>query len=158
VVTLLNVLEHLRSPVDTLRNIRELLLKPGGLLVIDVPNEFNDFQMVANEEYGLNEWWVCPPNHINYFSATSLRQVLDLSGYEVRYSEASFPLEMFLLFGDVYIGNGEIGKVCHQKRVRFEYFLRKHGKKEKLTKFYEALADIDLGRQVVVYATPKEDY
>jgi SAM-dependent methyltransferase len=155
VVTLLNVLEHLRSPVDTLRNIRNLLLKPGGLLVIDVPNEFNDFQMVANEEYGLNEWWVCPPNHINYFSATNLSQVLDLCGYEVRYREASFPLEVFLLFGDVYVGNGDLGKVCHQKRVRFEYLLRTHGKKEKLTKFYEALAELDLGRQVIVYASPK---
>jgi 2-polyprenyl-3-methyl-5-hydroxy-6-metoxy-1,4-benzoquinol methylase len=154
VVTLLNVLEHLRRPVETLKNIRKYLLKPGGLLVIDVPNEFNDFQMVANEEYGLNEWWVCAPNHINYFSATSLCQVLDLCGYKVRYTEASFPLEVFLLFGDVYVGNGELGKICHQKRVRFEYLLRSHGKKEKLAKFYEALAELDLGRQAVVYASP----
>ena len=157
VVTLFNVLEHLRSPVDTLRNIRTLLLKPGGLLIIDVPNEFNDFQMTANEEFGLHEWWVCPPNHINYFSATSLSHVLDLCGYEVRYRESSFPIEIFLLFGDIYIGNGELGKVCHQKRVRFEYLLRLHGKKEKLTKFYEAMAELDLGRQVVAYATPKEN-
>ena len=155
VVTLFNVLEHLRSPVDTLKNIKKYLLKPQGLLVIDVPNEYNDFQVAANEEYGLNEWWVCPPNHINYFSATSLEHVLDQCGYEVKHREASFPLEIFLLFGDVYVGNGDLGKACHKKRVRFEYLLRKHGKKDKLAKFYKALADLDLGRQVIMYASPK---
>ncbi|MHB8840893.1 MAG: class I SAM-dependent methyltransferase, partial [Candidatus Aquicultor sp.] len=69
IVTLLNVLEHLRQPAETLTNIKKKLLKPGGLLIIDVPNEFNDFQVVADTEFNLNEWWVCPPNHINYFSA-----------------------------------------------------------------------------------------
>ena len=158
IVTLFNVLEHLRRPADTLKNIRKFLLKPRGLLVIDVPNEFNDFQMVANAEYGLNEWWLCPPNHINYFSATSLSQTLEVCGYDVRYREASFPLEIFLLFGDVYVGNGELGKICHEKRVKFESLMRTHGKKKKLTKFYEAMAELDLGRQVIIYATLKDNY
>jgi len=158
VVTLLNVLEHLRNPVETLQNIREKLLKPEGLLVIDVPNEFNDFQTVANAEFGLGEWWVCPPNHINYFSAASLSKVLDVCGYDIKYRESSFPLEIFLLFGDIYVGNGDIGKICHRKRVKFEHLLKKHGKASKLHRLYQALADLDLGRQVVVYASPKQIY
>lgn len=155
-VTLLNVLEHLRNPAETLVNIRKKLLKPDGLLIIDVPNEFNDFQTTANAEFNLKEWWVCPPNHINYFSAGSLADLLNLCGYEVKCREASFPLEMFLLMGDVYVGDGQLGKLCHQKRVKFEYLLRKHGKGKKLSLLYQALADLDLGRQVVVYATPCE--
>ena len=140
--------------LDTLINIREKLLKPGGLLVIDVPNEFNDFQVTANAEYGLKEWWICPPNHINYFSVSSMKHLLEKCGYSIEYCESSFPIEIFMLMGDVYVGNSELGKACHQKRVKFEYLMKKHGKSKKLSEFYQALSDLDLGRQVVVYATP----
>lgn len=155
VVTLLNVLEHLRQPPETLKNLREKLLKPGGLLVVEVPNEFNDFQTAADAELGLGEWWVCPPAHLNYFSATTLAGLLDRCGYQVVHSEASFPLEMFLLMGEVYVGDAAVGKQCHNKRVRFESLLRKQGKGEKLAKFYQALAGLDLGRQALLFATPR---
>jgi SAM-dependent methyltransferase len=154
-VLLLNVLEHLRNPVDTLQNIKTQLLKSNGLLVIDVPNDFNDFQVIANEEYNLNEWWVYPPNHINYFSPTSLKKLLADCGYEVVHCESSFPLDMFLMFGDVYVGNSTLGRECHNKRVQFEALMRKHNKHEKLSKLYQALADLDLGRTFTIYATPK---
>lgn len=153
VVTVLNVLEHLRNPSETLINIRKSLLNPGGLLVIDVPNEFNDFQLAANAAFGLKEWWVCPPVHINYFSSSSLSSLAERCGYRVVQREASFPLELFLLMGDVYIGNAELGRACHQKRVKFESLLRKHGKADKLSRFYQALATLDLGRQTTLYAT-----
>jgi hypothetical protein len=124
-------------------------------LVVDVPNEFNDFQIVANEEFELGEWWVCPPNHINYFSVSSLKALLKECGYAIVNYESSFPLELFLLMGDVYIGDPDLGKKCHNRRVMFERFMRKHGKAKKLNQFYKALADCDLGRQVILYATPK---
>jgi SAM-dependent methyltransferase len=155
VVTFLNVLEHLRRPADTLMSIRQHLLKPSGLLVIDVPNEFNDFQTVANAEFGLKEWWVCPPNHINYFSVRSLKALLSACGYTVYRCESSFPLEIFMLSGDVYVGNPDLGKICHQRRVRFEHLMRKHGKGEKLRQLYQILTELDLGRQCVAYATPR---
>ena len=112
VVTLLNVLEHLRNPAEVLVNIKNKLLKNDGLLIIDVPNDFNDFQEVANKEYDLNQWWFFPPRHINYFSSGTLSNLLDKCGYEVKYVEGSFPLELFLLFGDVYIKDNVLGKQC----------------------------------------------
>lgn len=153
IVTLVNVLEHLRDPVGVLASIKEQLLERNGLLVVDVPNDFNDFQVVANEEYDLHQWWVCPPNHVNYFTNTSLCRILKAVGYKVTKSEATFPLEMFLLFGDVYVGNGDIGKLCHNKRVNFEKLMRKHGKTVKLNRFYESLAHLNLGRNTIVYCT-----
>lgn len=156
IVTLLNVLEHLRNPAETLGNIRTQLLEKNGLLVIDVPNEFNDFQTVANAEYHLNEWWVCSPNHINYFSTGSLKNLLEMCGYKIIFCESSFPLEIFLLFGEVYVNNPPLGKTCHEKRVRFEHLMKKHGKTEKLDRFYQMLAELNLGRQIVVYASPLE--
>jgi 2-polyprenyl-3-methyl-5-hydroxy-6-metoxy-1,4-benzoquinol methylase len=157
VVMLINVLEHLRDPVKILLEIKNKLLKENGLLVIDVPNDFNDFQIVANKEHKLNEWWVCPPNHINYFSFTSLSNLLDKCGYDIIVKEASFPMDLFLLMGDVYVGDSKLGKKCHQKRVMFENLMRKNGKADKLTEFYRSLAKLNLGRQAIMYATPRRN-
>jgi 2-polyprenyl-3-methyl-5-hydroxy-6-metoxy-1,4-benzoquinol methylase len=152
VVMLLNVLEHLRHPQDILKSIQIQLLKPGGLLIIEVPNEFNDFQMAAVAEHELKEWWVCPPHHLNYFSTTSLKQLLEKSGYEVVHAQSTFPMEIFLLMGEIYVGDSALGKQCHLKREKFEEVLRRQGKGEKLLRFYEALAQMDLGRQALVFA------
>jgi SAM-dependent methyltransferase len=154
IVLLLSVLEHLRRPEQTLLDIKDKILTSDGMLVIDVPNDFNDFQKVADAEYDLDEWWVHPPNHINYFSHDSLQKLLKGCGFKIIHCTSSFPLDMFLLFGDQYIGNPELGRECHNKRVRFEELMKKHGKAEKLKKFYDALSELNLGRMISVYATP----
>ena len=154
IVMLLNVLEHLRKPEQTLLNIKEKVLTSNGMLVIEVPNDFNDFQIVADAEYNLDEWWVFPPNHINYFSHDSLQELLRGCGYKIIHCTSSFPLDMFLLFGDQYVGNPKLGRECHNKRVKFEQLMEKHGKVEKLKKFYNALSELNLGRSISVYATP----
>jgi 2-polyprenyl-3-methyl-5-hydroxy-6-metoxy-1,4-benzoquinol methylase len=153
VVSLNNVLEHLANPVEVLEEIRDKVLRPGGLIVIDVPNEFNVFQTAGRELHDLEEWWVVPPGHLNYFSKDTLANLLEGTGYEIKLEEASFPMEMFLLFGDCYVGDGKLGKECHKKRVAFESNLRKLGHGEKLNHFYQALAQLNLGRQITTYAT-----
>jgi len=152
IVTLFNVLEHLADPVAVVKEARQTLLQPGGLLIIDVPNDFNEWQQVGRAVHDLDEWWVAPPAHLNYFTPTSLRAMLEGEGYEVRGLRASFPLEMFLLMGDRYVGDPSLGRRCHERRVAFERSLRRHGGEASLRRFYEALADIDLGRQVVAIA------
>ena len=152
VVMMLNVLEHLSHPQETLKSIQTNLLNPGGIVVIEVPNEFNDFQTTAVSEYNIEEWWVCPPHHLNYFSSSSLEILLEKCDYKVEYMQGSFPMEIFLLMGDLYVGNQELGKKCHNRRVEFERIMRKHNKTEKLQKFYEALAKLDLGRTSLVFA------
>ena len=153
---LLNVLEHLRDPFATLNLISNKILNKNGLLVIEVPNDFNTFQDVANKEFDLDRWWVVAPNHINYFSPKSLFFLLEKCGFEIFEYHTSFPLELFLLFGDNYVRNREVGKVCHEKRVNFERLMIKHNKQDKLNDFYKALADLELGRSLTVYAVPKD--
>ncbi len=153
-VLLLNVLEHLREPANLLRALHDKIIAKDGLLVIDVPNEYNAFQEAANEEYGLKEWWFSPPAHLNYFSPSTLGALLTRCGYEVVGMESSFPMEMFLLMGDNYVGNSELGRACHAKRIRFEETLVRRGRFEDLRRFYEAMAQCGLGRQIVVYARP----
>ena len=158
VVMMLNVLEHLSHPHETLKSIQKNLLNPGGIVVIEVPNEFSDFQTAAVAEHNLDEWWVCPPHHLNYFSSSSLKSLLEQCDYEVEHIQGSFPMELFLLMGDVYVGNQELGKKCHNKRVEFEKIMRKHNKTEKLMLFYQALAELDLGRTSLVFARSKHDH
>jgi 2-polyprenyl-3-methyl-5-hydroxy-6-metoxy-1,4-benzoquinol methylase len=155
VVILKNVLEHLPNPIDTLREIHSKVLKRTGLILIDVPNEFNAFQTAGRDLHGLSDWWVAPPAHLNYFSNDTLKSTLEGTGYEVKLTESSFPLEMFLLFGDCYVGNESLGKQCHSKRVNFEYNLRKLGYSSKLREFYQELAKLNLGRQVTAYAVAR---
>ena len=155
IVLLMNVLEHLREPATTLLNIKNQLLNNNGILVIDVPNDFNTFQEVANLEYDLDQWWVVAPNHINYFSPDSLKSLLNDCGYDVFEYESAFPLDMFLLFGDKYVGNPEIGRECHNKRVNFERLMRKYNKEKELKALYKSFADLNLGRSITIYASPK---
>jgi len=153
-VTMFNVLEHLANPSQTINQIKEIL-QPNGVLAIDVPNEFNDFQTAGRDVHGLDDWWVAPPNHLNYFSKDSLVNFLESHGFSVEISESSFPLEMFLLFGENYVKDGNLGGQCHKKRVLFEENLRKHGKASTLKNFYRVLADLNLGRQVSVFCKLK---
>ncbi len=155
VVLMMDVLEHLREPAQTLAAVRDHLLNPKGLLVLDVPNDFNEFQLAADELLDLGQWWVVPPNHINYFSPESLKRLVSECGYGSFYCESSFPLEMFLLMGDSYVGNPELGSICHSRRVAFERSLRQTGREEDLHRFYQALAEINLGRQTVLFCYPE---
>ncbi len=152
VVTLLNVLEHLADPVQVLSEIEREILKPGGVIIIDVPNEFNPFQVAGQKTHGLPEWWVAPPGHLNYFSAETLAKLLEGCGFKVHTLESSFPLEMFLLFGRNYVKDSALGKQSHKERVAFELNLRKNGKTKLLRDFYQSLAHLNLGRQVIAFA------
>lgn len=55
IVTLINVLEHLADPVSVIEEIREKVLEPTGTLVINVPNEFNVFQVTGQQLHGMDE-------------------------------------------------------------------------------------------------------
>jgi 2-polyprenyl-3-methyl-5-hydroxy-6-metoxy-1,4-benzoquinol methylase len=152
VVTLLNVLEHLADPVAVIRQLRERVLKPGGVLVIEVPNEFNAFQVCAQRSLGLREWWVAPPAHLNYFNGETLSRLLAGTGFTVASLQASFPMELFLLFGENYVADGNLGRRCHERRVAFEMTMRKNGFGGVLQELYGSLARQNLGRQVTAYA------
>lgn len=151
IVTLFNVLEHLPDPVLALRKIFEIL-RPGGILVVDVPNEFNPLQIAGRDLHQTGNWWVAPPAHLNYFNPETLSRLISGLGYVVKIVESSFPLEIFLLFGENYVGNPDIGRKCHEKRMAFEMNLHRLGKGQLLHQIYQSFAKIGIGRQVTVYA------
>jgi 2-polyprenyl-3-methyl-5-hydroxy-6-metoxy-1,4-benzoquinol methylase len=152
VVTLFNVLEHLADPVSVLEKIYKELLISGGLLIVDVPNEFNAFQLTGRDVHQLHDWWVTPPCHLNYFNTDTLCNLLTGIGYEIKLTESSFPIEIFLLFGENYVGNSTLGRQCHEKRMNFEMSLCRFGRQDVLKMLYRSLASLNLGRQVTAYA------
>lgn len=155
IVSMLNVLEHLREPANVLRSFAKNWLSPGGLLLLRVPNDFNPLQMAANQVHDLNKWWVHPPAHINYFSPQSLASLVEQCGFDVCAVTGSFPLEIFLLMNDVYVGSDSIGKACHAKRVAFERNLEATGQTDLRRKIYSELIKLGIGRDIVLLARRK---
>ena len=128
------------------------LLAPGGVAFIEVPNDFNSFQEVARDDLEKDSWWVAPKVHLNYFDADSLAALLADHGLAEVDRLASFPMELFLLMGDDYVGHPDVGAACHSKRMRFEKTLAREGRDDSLLRFYRALGQANLGRTAGILA------
>lgn len=150
-VLLVHVLEHLPEPEAMLKLVHGLL-RPGGIFYCEVPNDFNLFQEVAVETQGLRPWWIVLPDHLNYFSISSLSHFIGGHGFEVCLKTTDFPVELFLLWGDIYLDNPAAARDMHSRRCRFEQVLREAGQSEFLARFYEKLAELEVGRQAIVGA------
>jgi SAM-dependent methyltransferase len=87
-VLLAGVLEHVYDPGDMVRRVHRVL-RPGGLIVIDVPNEQSLMHYLARAAFlatGRN-WTLSlaptfEPFHVNGFSARSLSHTLRGGGFE----------------------------------------------------------------------------
>ena len=73
---LFHVLEHIRNPVGFVNSATKLL-KPGGIIYIDVPNN-DDYMMKINKEY---EAFHYVRAHLSYFSPKTLAKLLKMCNY-----------------------------------------------------------------------------
>lgn len=89
VIHLSHVLEHVPSPQQTLRDIKRFL-KPGGLLVIEVPNEFENWFLRLGKKVGR---YKAPSNpsvhHVYFFTPASLAACLQQAGFQADVSTYS---------------------------------------------------------------------
>jgi SAM-dependent methyltransferase len=149
VVHMSEVLEHIPDPAGLLE-VTNNLLNPGGLLCVVIPNDYSPFQYVLRKAAGYEPWWVSPPHHINYFDAVSLENLLKRVGFNVVLRESTFPIDMFLLMGDKYVGNDALGRECHGKRKQFELNMKKAGKNDLKRKMYRCFSDMGIGREIIL--------
>ena len=145
------VLEHVLEPEACVERIASLLVT-GGVAYVEVPNDFNVFQQTARERLGKSAWWVAPDHHLNYFDYDSLAGLLARHGLVELDRVASFPIEMFLLMGEDYIGNPEVGAACHARRMRFEHSMIDAGRLDDLQRLYRSFAQASVGRTCGILA------
>jgi len=150
-INLGEVLEHLPQPAQMLSLIHRQL-KAEGILCVIVPNDFNPFQTILWQSLGFKPWWIAPPHHLNYFNHQSLRTLLERCGFRVIHQESTFPIDVFLLMGDNYIGDESLGRACHHRRMAFERAVTRGGGSRLLSELYSRLADLGLGREIVMFA------
>jgi len=140
-VVFMNVLEQLRDPVHAIK-LANHVLRPGGIVLIRSGNEFNPLQLAAQQLRDAEPWWVSMPDQINYFSFESLSKLLATCGFSTAYAQSDFPMELFLLMGDDYVGTPEVGRACHRRRVAFENNLPTNTRRA----LYRAFAEAGIGR------------
>jgi SAM-dependent methyltransferase len=143
------VLEHIPNPIALLKLVHARL-NVDGLVCIIVPNDFNPFQLILRDHLGFDPWWVSPPHHINYFDFKSLEGLITKCGFEVLHKESTFPIDIFLLMGDNYVGNDDLGRKCHSKRKIFDMSIAKEKGLEK--KIRQGFSQMGLGREIVIFA------
>ena len=98
VITMGDVLEHLKDPAEGLRKAYRLL-REGGVLWLSTPNYESAFSRLRKME---DPMWRTP-THITYFSKKSLTSLVEQTGFQVkRYSVSSHyngSMEMLLQKG-----------------------------------------------------------
>jgi len=159
-VTLNNVLEHLRDPRKALEIVKKHVIMPESILCIVVPNDFNLLQELLMKTVLKNNTekqypWINPPEHLNYYSIKTLKEFLVKCGFRILYLTTDFPMEFFPLMGLDYITHPEVGRNAHLKRVQFEKYLYETNSLEFKDKLFESFARIEIGRDIRVFITHK---
>lgn len=150
-VTMTNVLEHVADPVAML-DAAIACLKPGGILMVAVPNDYSPLQLAARDGMNMAPWWVAPPHHLNYFDFASLSVLLARLDQDVLATSTNFPMELFLLMGDDYTRDGALGRALHGKRKSVDLALERAGLSHVRQRLYAALATAGIGREAVVFS------
>lgn len=144
------VLEHVADPTDLLK-VAVSLLKPGGVICVSTPNDFNPMQKAVVERFDKSEWWIVPDHHLNYFNFDSLEKLIEKAGCKVAQKLTNFPMEMFLLMGQDYTSQPGLGREMHGWRKSFDLNLASM-EQDGMRRFYEGLANAGFGRLAIVFA------
>ena len=136
VVTMFHVLEHLDSPTRQLEEIHRIL-RPGGILVIEVPNVENWIRRLRK-----NTSWTFNRQHYYHFSYATLQKMLEKGGFSLLRNEAAancVDLDRMLYFVDFRFKHGFV--------KRFTGILRKVG-------IQRVMFRVPLGTSILAVAQP----
>ena len=150
-----NVLEHVLEPADLLRLCRTLI-KPSGVLVVDVPNDFSALQLhLLNSGQIDRPFWVVLPDHLSYFNPSGLRNLAEATGWRTAKVIGDQPIDLNLLnSASNYVMNRAVGKAAHQARLAQDNLLLRTASLPAVAAYYEAMAAVGLGRSIVAFLQP----
>lgn len=151
VVWLDNVLEHVLSPLNLLKECKKLL-NDNGVLVVEVPNDFSFLQnYLLNKGYISSDFWVVIPDHISYFNKDGLSALAADAGLRTAFTISDNPIDFNLLNPDSnYNKDKTKGKNAHNARVESDNLMHSISV-EKTVNYFKALADLGLGRQIISF-------
>jgi SAM-dependent methyltransferase len=154
VVAMEHVLEHVRDPEGLLERLPRVLA-PGGVVAITVPNDYSAVQLAARASGIVDrDYWLAPPQHLNYFDARSLTALLERLNFDVRLAWASFPIDWFLFHpGSNYIADPAAGKPAHRARMAIDLAIAAQGMPAWLG-LGVALFGCGAGRSLTIIARP----
>lgn len=134
-ITMIHTLEHVENPAKFLKKVRRLL-KPGGFLLIQVPN------------YLLNAFDILVFEHISHFSLQTLEQLLINTGFEpVVGSTQVIPKELTFI--------SKISEEGLNGQLNFGSYLRKVSRKniKFLMEFERLILRIGKKRPLIIFGT-----
>jgi 2-polyprenyl-3-methyl-5-hydroxy-6-metoxy-1,4-benzoquinol methylase len=121
VISGFEILEHLDKPKEFLNLIYQAL-KPGGYLILSVPNRERFFGKIT-------EWWDFPPGHLTRWNSKSLKNILQQTRFKIMeikenrlfeyFTDKLNKLckEFFRIFNKILPGGRE-SKVCYRRREK----------------------------------------
>jgi len=126
-------------------------LKGSGVLVIEEPNDGNALQKLLEPRLG--KYWITE-DHCNYFTFDSMEKALGEAGFEVVKRTCTFPMELFELTGEHYVGNDERGRHVHRRRYEILSRMSEKERDELLTGY----AQLGIGRDLVIYCQKGDNH
>ena len=150
-IWVVNVLEHVRDPESLLERLKDWL-SPGGVAAITVPNDFSGLQnLLLSNGLVDSPYWVVPPEHLHYFTAQSLKALIEKSGFLCEDMLADFPIDWFIANEKSnYVADKSAGKDAHIARLAIENLIAENPV-DKINRFYRELANIGFGRGITAF-------
>jgi len=151
-----NVLEHVLEPADLLRTCRALI-KPHGVLMVDVPNDFSALQQHLLDTAKIDRpFWVVLPDHLSYFNQAGLRNLANATSWHVAKVLGDQPIDLNLLNPATnYVMDRSAGKAAHLTRVEQDNLLMRTAPLPAIAAYYEGMAGVGLGRSIVAFLQPQ---
>ena len=151
-----NVLEHVIDPQKMLSSLKQIL-KPDGILLINVPNDYSRLQKMAIDKGFIDrEFWFGPVEHLHYFNTENLPPYVESLGFDILDIYGDFPIDFFLLNEHSnYVMDKSKGKASHNARIMLDLLMSENGI-EPYHKFCQAMSGVGIGRNVCVVARPSK--
>lgn len=93
VITSFEIIEHINTPIDEIIKIHQLL-RTSGLFYCTTPN----WNSIARKYLKANHYDINYPEHLIYFTKTTLKKLLKLNGfYQIKFSSTGFSPNIFFL-------------------------------------------------------------